>query len=246
VGKLRKVNEDSYYIPDHDSKGIAGKVLVLADGMGGHNAGEVASDLAIRSIIEYLSSCCTEEDIASDPSLALQKAVGYANEQVVSLGKSNEQYNNMGSTVIAVMCVEDRWIICHVGDSRAYHISKNGIVQITRDHSLVEQLVEKGVMKKNSPEYIMQRHIITRAIGVDEIEMGDIYSVYPSKGDILLICSDGLSELVDDHEMLEICSEHSDLQKACEALEKLALDRGGIDNVTICIVMHDQSEVDHT
>ena len=120
--------------------------------------------------------------------------VDSTNKKIWMLGSFSEKCANMGTTLTCALCLPGRWVVAHVGDTRAYHIRGEQILQVTRDHSMVEDLVEQGVMEKDSPEYIMQRHILTRALGVQRDEPGEVYQVPAQAGDLLLICSDGLSE----------------------------------------------------
>ena len=234
VGKIRKANEDNYYIPTPDGENYCQCFFAVADGMGGHNAGEIASALAIRGMLNFLGKPGKLQDAMERPKSTLMDGVDSTNKKIWMLGSFSEKCANMGTTLTCALCLPGRWVVAHVGDTRAYHIRGEQILQVTRDHSMVEDLVEQGVMEKDSPEYIMQRHILTRALGVQRDEPGEVYQVPAQAGDLLLICSDGLSENVSPQEMLEICS-RMELQSACEAMRDLALNRGGTDNITLCI-----------
>ena len=173
----------------------------------------------------------------------MHEAIQSANEKIFVLGELSQKCANMGTTITAVLCLPERWVVGQVGDSRAYHLSVEGIRQVTRDHSMVEQMVEEGTMQRNSAEYLMQRHILTRAVGVRMDEKGEVFSVAAQEGDALLCCSDGLSELLSMQEIEKIYRTAEGIQNACQEMIELALERGGVDNITVCICQMEEGQV---
>ena len=240
VGKIRKVNEDNSYIPAPEAElEYQQRFFAVADGMGGHSAGEVASALAVRSMLNYLAKPGKWADAALDPIKVLKDAIDATNKKIYMLGTYSDKCANMGTTITCALCYDDRWVIGHVGDSRAYLIREGRAEQVTQDHSMVEELVAQGLMEKDSAEYIMQRHIITRALGVRGDEYGDCFPLMAKEGDALLLCSDGLSENVSLEEIASYCTDLSP-EDACEQLKELALVRSGSDNITLCLCKREE------
>ena len=171
IGRVREVNEDSYYISDNELK-----LFIIADGMGGHNAGEIASQIAIDSIRDYISREIQQEEIIKEDKILfiLKEAITHANHVIFSKSLVEEAYQGMGTT-LTVLIILSKIFIGHVGDSRAYLIRNNNIIQLTQDHSLVAELLRNGSITENEAKIHPQRNIITRALGTDDNISVDLY-----------------------------------------------------------------------
>lgn len=220
VGRGRPANEDTFLV-DHDDR-----LYAVADGMGGHRAGEVASATAIDAL-----------QAAFAGGAALDEAVGAANAAVFEKASANVEMRGMGTTLTAAALLDDhRVLLGHVGDSRAYLMRDGGVTRITEDHSLVEQLVREGRLSPEEAASHPQKAIITRALGIDpEVEV-DTYPVDLRPGDRLLLCSDGLTNMVADTAIAGILRRQPDPQQAAEQLVDMANDAGGDDNITVVVI----------
>lgn len=240
VGRQRSHNEDSVLVValeqggPHPSPPIG--LLILADGMGGHLAGEVASALAVRTVARHvLQACLTplseHEHSADEPSLkeTLTDAVRRANELVI------KHVPGGGTTLLCALLMGDQAHIANVGDSRAYLVSSEGCHQITRDHSVVDVMVELGQMTVEEAARHPQRNVLYRAVGQKGTLEVDTFFCRISPGEVLLLCSDGLWELVEEEEIGRIVIASSSLQEACQALVQRANQAGGKDNISIIL-----------
>src|SRR5918998_1353693 len=224
-GKVRKNNEDSILV----GTGRDETLFVVADGIGGFEAGEVASSIAIEVLKEVV------------PSESMEDAIGEANRRILDAARGDEKLSNMGTTVVAmrfgVREEEPVAEISHVGDSRAYLLRDGDLRPLTEDHSLVAELVRSGDLTRAQASEHPQKNLITRALGAeDEVEVDTI--VLPVEpGDRLLLCSDGLTDMVPEPKMLDLLASHpKDTEKTARALVRAALDAGGADNVTVVVV----------
>ena len=222
VGLVREANEDSYLIER--------PLYAVADGMGGHLAGDVASSTAVRVISEKAAAAS-----ASNPESLAQILVD-ANAVIYEQANSDSALTGMGTTCTLVLVDETRALIAHVGDSRAYHFRDGHLEQLTEDHTLVSRMVREGKIRAEEAQHHPQRSIITRALGVDSEVQVDLLNIDLDVGDRLLICSDGLSSLVGDHTIQEALQERTDPQDAAETLITLANEAGGDDNITVLIL----------
>ncbi len=232
VGCIRELNEDCFCIHGFED-GSENGFCILADGMGGHNAGEVASQSAVGFIAERLKSV-----VGSDYGIpaALCDAVGLANEKVYRMSIESTAHSGMGTTVVAALVGSGNIYIANVGDSRAYMVSHDGITQLTTDHSVVEELVLSGTITHEEARVHPQRNIITRAVGTDPTVRTDVFEYSYSSGDVLLFCSDGLSTMLRDDEIENIIRNEETSEKTVCSLVDAAKERGGLDNITvICI-----------
>ena len=238
-GKVRKDNQDSYIIEKCEAKDCL--IAVLCDGMGGAKAGGLASQLANKAFVSYIYAKLTSRvSRALDFRQILLDACAEANGVAYDYSQFDEAYNGMGTTIVGgVIKNSGNGYIINVGDSRAYYISRrnDAIEQITRDHSLVEELVEYGAITKDQARRHPQRNVITRALGSEATVDADYYEVSLQTGDFLLLCSDGLSNLVSELEMLDYAREYPEPELLCRALMSKALMRGAPDNVTVLAVM---------
>lgn len=224
TGLVRKTNED-YYLCDPD-KGL----FIVADGMGGHLAGEVASEMAVKSIEKSL------EKPVSDPLLALHQAVLDANRAIYANAQDDITRQGMGTTVTSAWVRGNKLFLAHVGDSRAYLIRKGAIKLLTSDHSYVGELIRSGNLTEKQAQNHPQRNILLRAVGTNSHIDIDLMEVNLEKGDYLLLCTDGLSNLVTGEEMLNSILKGDSLEKTVDSLVELAYSRGANDNITVIIV----------
>ncbi len=228
VGRTRDHNEDSYAIGAGDQTERLGALLVVCDGMGGHAAGEVASRVAVETIVaDYYA------DSAEERPLALEQAFDHANEQIFASGQGS-----MGTTGVAALLHHDALHIANVGDSRAYLIRDGEIRQVTRDHSFVSDQVAAGLITSEQARSSPHRNVITRALGYQPEVSVDLFRLPLQVGDLILLCSDGLHGLVSDDEIAEIASTYPP-DEAVDRLIDLANERGGPDNITVVIARVD-------
>ena len=233
VGKARSLNEDSYRISGFENSAPPG-YCILADGMGGHNAGEVASSKAINFIDEVLKDSlgCADNEIPP----ALERAMEHANHEIYELSVHTPGQHGMGTTAVAAYLTENTAYVANVGDSRAYAVRDDEICRITVDHSVVEELIATGNITREEAFHHPQKNIITRAVGTEPEVKTDIYEYSYLPDDMMLLCSDGLTEMVREEEIFRIMKSGLSVRETAEQLVKAALDQGGYDNVTvICI-----------
>jgi serine/threonine protein phosphatase PrpC len=239
VGRQRQHNEDSYLVADE-----AG-LYCVADGMGGHAAGEIASRIAVDSISEFILH--TKEDDGTWPHAydehfkrstnRLMAALKMANTRVLEAMKKDARLRGMGTTVVACMADEDTMSVAHVGDSRAYLIRAGALSRLTNDHSWVFEQVQAGMLTPEEAEKHPLRNVITRALGGALQVTPDASEVASQVGDVYLLCSDGLTGMVPENEILRVVSENAEeLETACQILIDTANERGGLDNVTAILV----------
>ena len=229
VGQVREGNEDALLIRDG--------LFAVADGMGGHLAGEVASATALELLENALDGRVFQDSEAA--RAALSDTVVEANQRVSSLAEENPEYRGMGTTLTAAMVEGRRVHIAHVGDSRAYLLRNGQFQQLTDDHTLVQHLVDEGQITAAEAESHPQRSIITRAIGVAEEVEVDTFTVDLRPGDQLLLCSDGLTGVVEDSDIAERLREDASPQDVVDGLVGLANDAGGPDNITVVLLRYD-------
>ncbi len=232
-GIVRKENQDTFRYELIAKDEIL--CAVLCDGMGGAQAGSLASTMAADTFMSHASYSLDSSSDISDMQRILVEAVNYANIKVYDRSFADFSCMGMGCTLVAVLINSKRCLISNVGDSRAYLIQKGQIQQISRDHSLVEELLAKGQIKPEQVRNHPQKNIITRAIGVEASVKCDIFDLKFSAGSRILLCSDGLSNVLTDKEILEISQDNADIELACKQMLNLALKRGAPDNVTVFI-----------
>lgn len=228
-GLTRTQNEDSLYISENEEI----KFFIVADGMGGHVAGKIASTMATEIISQYIY-----DNFKRKSSLSLIKsAIQMANAKIYLKSLEDPLVNGMGTTVTMLLIKDGISYIAQVGDSRAYLINKN-IKQITTDHSYVEELIKIGCITSKEAKSHPKRNLITRAVGSSSILEVDLYKRKLEKNDIFLLLTDGITNVIEDEEIEEIFKKAKNLQKSCDKIIKLANDRGGIDNSTIIAVKY--------
>lgn len=231
-GKVRRDNQDSFLIEHIEGRNCL--AAVLCDGMGGEKAGNIASDLAAKTYIGALRQRLSSPKFrAAEVPRAMEDACSEANRMVYSYSCFDREYTGMGTTLVSAVIFEDRVFVLNVGDSRAYKITRKKIIQITRDHSLVQDMVDRGEISAAEARSHPRRNVITRALGVDENVPSDSFSPRLIRGDVLLLCSDGLTNMLEDREIFLASREHHGPLALGHALMDMALERGAKDNVTI-------------
>jgi len=230
IGRRRKLNQDYVYTSEMPV-GTLNNLFLVADGMGGHNAGDYASRYTIETIVEAISNSTDESHIA-----VLEMAIKRANEQIRIKAEQEKELNGMGTTVVAATIDGDKLCVANVGDSRLYIINKKEIKQITRDHSLVEEMIRMGGLKRELARTHPDKNIITRAIGAQDDVVVDFFEVTLGKDDVVLMCSDGLSNMIEDEEIRMIMQGQRDIVEKAESLVKAANNNGGKDNIAVVLV----------
>lgn len=230
VGMIRDNNQDAYYISSRESFPL----FIIADGMGGHKAGEIASNMAIEIISQrlekYFNNLALDDDTIEGE---IKSSIYEANKKIYQKSLEDERFSGMGTTVTLAYRVNEKIYIGHVGDSRAYLLRKDELSQVTEDHSLVEELIRNGSISREEARNHPQRNIITRAVGTSEEIESDLIVIEKMENDILLLCTDGLTNMLDNDEIKGALLNKDNLQMACEYLVKLSNDKGGFDNITI-------------
>lgn len=228
IGRKRKQNQD-YVFTSEIPVGPLKNLFIVADGMGGHNAGDYASKYAIATIVE-------EVEKSRDSTVGtLEKAIQSANSHIRAKSRENEDMIGMGTTVVAATITEDMMCVANVGDSRLYVINEE-MKQITVDHSLVEEMVRMGGIGREQARVHQDKNIITRAIGAEDEIKVDFFSVKLKKGDLILMCSDGLTNMIEDEEIRMILLAQKDIAGKAEALVAAANQNGGKDNITVILI----------
>ncbi|MCR5672403.1 MAG: Stp1/IreP family PP2C-type Ser/Thr phosphatase [Lachnospiraceae bacterium] len=229
IGRKRKLNQDTVYSCEHPL-GNLNNLFIVADGMGGHKAGDYASAYTVKAIEREVEVC---ED--KSPIKILREAITVANIEIYNKAASEPDFAGMGTTVVAATVSDDVLYVANVGDSRLYLIDK-AITQVTKDHSLVAELVRKGSLDASQAKGHPDRNIITRAIGAAPTVEIDFFEVELNPGDVVLMCTDGLTNMVDDDEILRIVRTGVDVPDIAENLIKMANHNGGKDNIGVVII----------
>ena len=234
IGLVRKENQDAYATAQHEASGRT--VGVVCDGMGGPAGGRVASRIAVSVYLEELEKLLTADQDPQQLLEASAQAVSLANQAIQEEAERREECRNMGTTLVSAISYDAGVVVTNVGDSRAYHISENGITRITKDHSLVESMVERGDITAEEARRHPNRNLITRALGPDALVECDGYLCELHVGEYLLLCTDGLIDTVTDQEMLfEVL--HGDSPDTClDRLLAISKSRGAPDNVTAVLM----------
>lgn len=240
IGRVRKNNEDSCDgVIVCTKSGIKVGIFAIADGMGGHNKGEVASKLAIESVIEFLSNNIEKREDVNINLIdeTIKKAYGIANTVVYEKSKSDISYDGMGTTLTIAIIVNEDIAIANIGDSRCYIYNKEtGLLKITKDHSIVEELVNANVITEKEAMVHPDRNKITRAVGTEPTIVVDIYKEKFISGDTVMLSTDGLSGAVDKCDMEEILACDIDLDNKSQKLIEIANEKYGKDNITVVLV----------
>lgn len=234
-GKVRQENQDSFLIEDCEKASCS--ILALCDGMGGANAGGLASQLSAKAFVNYVYHRLSTYPIRlADYPRLMMEACDEANGVAFAYSQFGDNLNGMGTTLVAaVLRRNGSGYVLNVGDSRAYQLHRHVLRQISRDHSLVEELLEAGIITPEQARTHPQKNVITRALGSDHEVTADIFEVNLAPGDFLLLCSDGLSNAVPEEEITAVLKDSQNSEAACRDLMELALSRGAADNVTIVV-----------
>ncbi len=229
IGRKRKQNQD-YVFTSERTIGNLPNLFIVADGMGGHKAGEYASKYTVETICN-----CIERSFEKNPALILQKAIEMANVHIRKRASEDISLEGMGTTVVAATCLGRCLQVANVGDSRLYVVNKE-IRPITRDHSKVEEMVRMGVLDREAARNHPDKNIITRAIGAADDVEADFFSVELAEGDIVLMCSDGLTNMLEDEEIREILNGQGELGEKAHKLIETANTHGGKDNIAVILI----------
>lgn len=238
VGRVRAMNQD-YIYSSPEAVGSLPNLFLVADGMGGHKAGDFASRYMVENLVVYLNKTRGTSVVGQ-----LKNAIGLVNKGLYEESLNHEELNGMGCTLVAAVVEDDLLYVANVGDSRLYLIHGDLIHQVTRDHSYVEEMVALGQMNRDSQAYNRQKNIITRAMGISAAVDTDFFEVNLEAGDYFLLCSDGLSNMVENREICRIVSGPGTLKEKAEALIREANQRGGSDNIAVVLVDPLESGVD--
>ncbi len=236
IGRVRALNEDSIYTST-DREGPLSNLFIVADGMGGHNAGDFASRFVVENVAKFV-----EEVKAGNSVTVLRRAIEKTNRFLYEEAGKDPDKSGMGSTIVAATISEDTLFVANVGDSRLY-LLRDKLTQVTRDHSLVDEMVSRGIIEKGSDSYRSRKNIITRAMGSEPEVDVDFFEVPLEPGDVILMCSDGLINMVDERDIEKVLRSAGTLKEKCHTLIKMANENGGRDNVTVIIVEPQISEV---
>jgi serine/threonine protein phosphatase PrpC len=232
TGRARRNNEDSVAVDE------AGRIAVLADGMGGYNAGEVASGMASERVkgelgqrLKGLGPTPNESEMKT----ALLDAVDSANREVYDAAMSHPEYAGMGTTLVVAVYRGERLWLGHIGDSRGYRFRNGHLEQLTRDHSLLQEQIDAGLITAEQAAYSMHKNLVTRAVGVDELVDLEIHDYPVEPGDLLLMCSDGLSDMLSDEQIEQLLRTNDSLPAAGTMLVQAANAAGGRDNIAVVL-----------
>lgn len=236
TGRIRKMNQDAIFVSS-DQVGPLSNLFIVADGMGGHKAGDFASRFVIDTMVHWIGSCH-----GGNPVMILRKAIEKTNALLFEEAKSNPDREGMGSTLVAATMEKNVMYVANVGDSRLY-LLRDELCQITRDHSLVEEMVSLGKMERNSESYRQQKNIITRAVGIGRTVQADMFEVPLEECDCVLMCSDGLTNMVEDSGISRILKTTDTLEEKTGNLIEAANRNGGKDNIAVILVEPQISEV---
>ncbi len=232
---LRKVNEDCCRIPEDGERPL----VIVADGMGGHRAGNVAS----RTAIDTIRAVVTSSTGTQSPAMLLRQAVNSANRKIFDVAQHDVDCMGMGTTVVLALLSDRTYTCAHIGDSRLYQFDGSRIHRITRDHSYVEELVASGYITEEQARTHPQRNILTRAVGTSRFEKADVNIYSWRRNEIILLCSDGLHGSVTDEEMEHILRSERDLLRCCDLMVELALDNGSTDNITVVLAKNETNSL---
>jgi PPM family protein phosphatase len=238
IGRKREANEDAIHVP------IDQRLAIVADGMGGHSAGEVASRLAIDTMVEYFQQTAEQQtltwpfkvdrDVRADVNRMIV-GIKLANVEIWEKAQRETRTKGMGTTVVGLYFLDDAVIIAHVGDSRCYRLRDGELTQLTEDHSLINDYIKMKRMTAEEAENWPHKNVVVRALGMKEAVQVDIRTEVPKVGDCFILCSDGLSGMVSDDDIARIVGHERDLDTAVERLIDEANDHGGIDNISVVL-----------
>lgn len=236
IGHRRQINQDFVYLSE-TPVGNLPNIFIVADGMGGHNAGEFASRYAVETIVEDVKNSSER-----NPAVILSKAINKANAYIRQKADGDKALMGMGTTIVIATCIGKYLEVANVGDSRLYLINDT-IEQVTIDHSLVEEMIQRGGIDRKSARNHPDKNIITRALGARNTIEADFFNLELEAGDIVLLCSDGLTNMVEDEDIRKILKSGGSLKERAETLVRMANDNGGKDNISVIIIEPSADEV---
>ncbi len=236
IGIKRDMNQDFIFASD-EPVGNIGNLYIVADGMGGQQAGEYASRYTVGRLVSYV-----EKSAESDPKTILDKALQFVNKEIRLVAATDSKYIGMGTTAVVAVISGDKLLVANVGDSRLYVISDK-IRQITEDHSLVQEMIDAGSIDKSMARFHPDKNVITRAVGAEDDLLIDFFKVTLTGDEEILMCTDGLTNMVEDERIDEIVRESANAQEAAEALVREANENGGLDNISVILIVPMRSEL---
>lgn len=232
VGVKRKMNQD-YVFCEENTVGSFPNLFIVADGIGGHKAGDYASKTCVETVVNTINQCSLRTPIGT-----MEKAIHEANRKLLEDAAGNQDLEGMGTTFVAAVISEDGLLyVANIGDSRLYIINGSQIKQITEDHSLVEEMIRNGELSRKDARFHPNKNIITRALGTAKEVVADYFEVPLVEGDVVLLCSDGLCDMMDDEEIMYIVRHNkNDIKTAAHQLVEKANENGGKDNISIILI----------
>lgn len=236
IGMIRSINQDSIFFSDK-SVGNLPNLYIVADGMGGHQAGDYASAHAVSWFVEYVKTCRY-----INPITILKTGIAKVNDMLLQKASEHSELRGMGTTFVAAVIIENKMYVANIGDSRLYVIGKE-VKQITLDHSLVEELIRTGQLDRRRVRFHPEKNIITRALGTGNEAVPDFFEIILQSNEKILLCSDGLTNMVEDDEIGDIVMQKQFVDKICEQLVERANYYGGKDNIGVVVVEQALNEV---
>ncbi|MBQ7935142.1 MAG: Stp1/IreP family PP2C-type Ser/Thr phosphatase [Clostridia bacterium] len=228
IGRVRKENQDAFWFNDPSQNSC---IAVVCDGMGGINGGRAASSIAVQSVRDFVQN----HSMTGNTEKKFRNLIGQCNRAVLNGAKENPEYIGMGTTMVLTLIQDQSISMANIGDSRGYHITNGSIHQVTKDHSAVQQLVDNGQLTERQAKIHPNRNIITRALGIEEEAEFDFFEFTAAEGDVILLCSDGLTNFVDENE-IQFEAAGGAFEDLPRRLIDLANSRGGADNITVVAI----------
>ena len=238
IGRKRQLNQDFIYLSETPIGNLP-NVFIVADGMGGHNAGDYASRYAVETVVEEIGA-----SFEKNPVKIMGRAIDKANAMIRQKAREDVSLNGMGTTMVIATCMGKYLEVANVGDSRLYVVHENRIEQVTQDHSLVEEMVRMGGIDRASARNHPDKNIITRAIGARDYIEADFFNLELQTGDMILLCSDGLTNMIEDDIIYRILTNGRSLKNRVEELVETANQNGGKDNISVIVIEPSAGEYD--
>ena len=237
IGMVRSINQDSIYFSDKPVGNLP-NLYIVADGMGGHKAGDYASAHAVSWFVDYAKECRYE-----NPITIMKTGIAKVNDMLLQMSNEHSELKGMGTTFVAAVMIDDKMYVANIGDSRLYVIGQEDTRQITLDHSLVEELIRTGQLDRRKVRFHPEKNIITRALGTGKEAVPDFFEVELQPGEKVLLCSDGLTNMVEDDEIGSIVMRQQFVDRICEQLIDRANYYGGKDNIGVVVIEQSLNEV---
>ena len=237
IGMVRSMNQDSIFFSDKKIGNLP-NLYIVADGMGGHKAGDYASAHAVSWFVDYAKECSYE-----NPITIMKTGIAKVNDMLLQMSNEHSELKGMGTTFVAAVMIDDKMYVANIGDSRLYVIGQEDTRQITLDHSLVEELIRTGQLDRRKVRFHPEKNIITRALGTGKEAVPDFFEVELQPGEKVLLCSDGLTNMVEDDEIGSIVMRQQFVDRICEQLIDRANYYGGKDNIGVVVIEQSLNEV---